>query len=48
MLNYNKKLKQFSRNLRNNMTDAEKLLWSKIRMKQLKVPRRKLWGKIIG
>lgn len=36
MLNYNKKLKQLSRNLRNNLTDAEKLLWSKIRMKQLK------------
>ena len=36
MLSYNKSLKQLSRNLRINMTDAEKLLWSKIRGKQLK------------
>ena len=36
MLPYNAKLKSFSRELRNNMTDAEKLLWSKIRRKQLK------------
>lgn len=36
MLEYNKSLKQLSRNLRRNMTDAEKLLWSKIRDKQLK------------
>ncbi len=36
MLSYNKRLKQFSRNLRKNMTEAEKLLWSKIRRKQLK------------
>jgi very-short-patch-repair endonuclease len=36
MLNYNKTLKEFSRNLRHNMTDAERLLWSKIRGKQLK------------
>ena len=36
MLEYNKSLKQLSRNLRRNMTDAEKLLWSKIRGKQLK------------
>jgi very-short-patch-repair endonuclease len=28
---YNKNLKQVSRDLRNNMTDAEKLLWSRIR-----------------
>ncbi len=35
MLQYNKSLKQLSRNLRKNMTDAEKLLWSKIRGKQL-------------
>jgi len=35
MLQYNKSLKQLSRNLRRNMTDAEKLLWSKIRGKQL-------------
>jgi very-short-patch-repair endonuclease len=33
---YNPKLKQLSQELRKNMTDAEKLLWSKLRMKQLK------------
>lgn len=32
---YNKNLKQVSRDLRNNMTDAEKFLWSKIRNKQI-------------
>lgn len=32
---YNKNLKQASRDLRNNMTDAEKLLWSKLRNKQI-------------
>jgi very-short-patch-repair endonuclease len=36
MLRYNKNLKQLSRQLRENMTDAERHLWSKIRMKQLK------------
>jgi very-short-patch-repair endonuclease len=36
MLSYNKELKGFSRTLRKNMTDAEKLLWSKIRGKQLR------------
>ena len=36
MLSYNKSLKQVSRNLRRNLTDAESLLWSKIRGKQLK------------
>jgi len=36
MLSYNKGLKQLSRNLRSNMTDAEILLWSKLRGKQLK------------
>jgi very-short-patch-repair endonuclease len=36
MLQYGKHLKQFSRRLRNEMTDAERLLWSKIRGKQLK------------
>ncbi len=36
MISYNKNLKQFSRNLRKNMTDAEKLLWSRIKGKQLK------------
>ena len=32
---YNKNLKQASRDLRNNMTDAEKLLWSRVRNKQI-------------
>ena len=32
---YNKNLKQTSRDLRNNMTDAEKLLWSRLRGKQI-------------
>lgn len=32
---YQKNLKQLSRDLRNNMTDAEKLLWSKLRNKQI-------------
>ena len=36
MLPYNKNLKQPSRQLRENMTDAERHLWAKIRMKQLK------------
>ena len=36
MLSYNKSLKQISRNLRRNMTDAKSLLWSKLRGKQLK------------
>lgn len=36
MFSYNKSLKQLSRNLRKNMTDAERLIWSKIRGKQLK------------
>lgn len=30
---YNKNLKQLSRDLRNNMTDAELLLWSKLQHK---------------
>jgi very-short-patch-repair endonuclease len=33
---YNTRLKQISRQLRSNMTDAEKLLWSRLRAKQLK------------
>ena len=33
---YNTKLKSLSRQLRNNTTEAEKLLWSKIRGKQLR------------
>lgn len=32
---YNKKLKQPSRDLRNNMTDAEQLLWQRLRRKQI-------------
>ncbi len=36
MLPYNKKLKGHARTLRKNMTDAERLLWSRIRRKQLK------------
>ena len=32
---YNPILKLFSRNLRSNMTDAEQLLWSKLRRKQI-------------
>jgi very-short-patch-repair endonuclease len=35
MLSYNQKLKEISRQLRENMTDAERHLWAKIRMKQL-------------
>jgi very-short-patch-repair endonuclease len=33
---YNPKLKQLSQELRKNMTDAEKLLWSRLRIKQIK------------
>ncbi|MCK4404262.1 MAG: endonuclease domain-containing protein [candidate division Zixibacteria bacterium] len=36
MLHYNKNLKGNARTLRKNMTDAERLLWSRIRRKQLK------------
>ncbi len=36
MEKYDKKLKQPSRQLRKNSTDAEILLWSKIRMRQLR------------
>lgn len=32
---YNKNLKQPSRDLRNNMTEAEQLLWSRLRNKQI-------------
>ena len=35
MLPFDRKLKPLSSNLRSNMTDAEKLIWSKIRRKQL-------------
>jgi very-short-patch-repair endonuclease len=36
MLRYNRDLKAFSRALRRNMTDAETLLWSRSRRKQLR------------
>ena len=36
MLNYNKKLKQASQKLRGSTADAELLLWSKLKGKQLK------------
>ncbi len=36
MLPYNKNFKKHARELRKNMTDAERRLWSKIRRKQLK------------
>jgi len=36
MLPFNKELRQFARELRKNMTDAEKHVWSRIRRKQLK------------
>ena len=36
MLPYNENLKQPSRQLMDNMTDAERYLWTKIRMKQIK------------
>jgi very-short-patch-repair endonuclease len=36
MLPFNKNLKNLARNLRKNMTDAERNLWAKIRGKQLK------------
>ncbi|MGE3320254.1 MAG: endonuclease domain-containing protein [Candidatus Berkiella sp.] len=35
MVLYNKKLKPYARELRANMTQAERLLWSKVRHKQL-------------
>jgi very-short-patch-repair endonuclease len=36
VLYYNLKLKKYSRELRKDMTDAERLLWSNLRRKQLK------------
>ena len=36
LLPYNKNLKGFARSLRNDMTDAERTLWSMIRLKQAK------------
>jgi len=35
MLPFDRKLKPLARTLRNNMTDAEQLVWSKIRRKQI-------------
>lgn len=35
LIDYDKNLKDFSRALRKGMTDAERLIWSKIRGKQL-------------
>ena len=35
MLPFDRKLKPLARNLRTNMTDAEQLIWSKIRRKQI-------------
>jgi very-short-patch-repair endonuclease len=36
MLKYSKTLKEYSKRLKKEMTDAERALWSKIRGKQLK------------
>jgi very-short-patch-repair endonuclease len=36
MIYYNPKLKSTARKLRSNMTDSERLLWSRVRRKQLK------------
>lgn len=36
MLLYDSRLKQYSQQLRKNMTDAEKALWTKLKGKQLK------------
>jgi very-short-patch-repair endonuclease len=50
MLSYDKKLKVLSQRLRNNMTDAEKTLWLRLREKQLKgyqFYRQKIIGKYI-
>ena len=50
MLSYDKQLKTLSQHLRKNMTDAEKLLWLKLRRKQLKgyqFYRQKIIGKYV-
>lgn len=36
MIYYNRKLKNVARTLRKNMTDSERLMWSRLRRKQLK------------
>ncbi|MCX5900439.1 MAG: endonuclease domain-containing protein [Proteobacteria bacterium] len=51
MLHYNKKLKPFSQKLRSTMTDAEILLWARIKGKQLKgmqFYRQKIIGRYIA
>ncbi len=50
MLSYDKQLKTLSQHLRKNMTDAEKMLWLKLRRKQVKghpFYRQKIIGKYI-
>jgi very-short-patch-repair endonuclease len=50
MLPYDKQLKKLSQHLRKNMTDAENMLWTKLRRKQLKghpFYRQKIIGKYI-
>ncbi len=50
MLYYNKNLKGYSRQLRKDMTNAERLLWSRVRRKQLqgyKFYRQKIIGNYI-
>jgi len=50
MLSYDKKLKPISQHLRKNMTDAENMLWLKLRRKQLKgyqFYRQKIIGKYV-
>jgi very-short-patch-repair endonuclease len=50
MLSYDKELKALSQHLRKNMTDAENMLWFKLRRKQLKgrqFYRQKIIGKYI-
>jgi very-short-patch-repair endonuclease len=50
MLHYDDKLKTLARQLRKNMTDAERLFWSKIRRKQIceyQFYRQKIIGKYI-
>jgi very-short-patch-repair endonuclease len=50
MLSYDKQLKALSQYLRKNMTDAENMLWLKLRRKQLKgypFYRQKIIGKYI-
>jgi very-short-patch-repair endonuclease len=51
MLSYDKQLRGLSQHLRKNMTDAENMLWSELRRKQLKghqFYRQKIIGKYIA